>query len=253
MVGLIILGIIVAIIAVILLVPVGADIGYENGEMRLSAKVCGMLLQLLPKKPPDETKPKKEKKPKKKKEKKAPDPNKPPKEKKKLKLEFNLDEILGLVKAVLRGFGKFGKVQVDRFMLHYTAGGGDPYATAMTYNYVNAALSSLAPICREKFNVKSSDVWTDVDFSLEKMKVDFGLCIVIRLGQVFRMAFAILFGALGILIKNKFRLTVEKFKRRKEEKAERKLLPAEGETQETDTKDNTEQNIQENERTDSNG
>ena len=64
MVGLIILGVIVAIIVIIMLVPVGADVGYEGGELRVSAKVSGILLQLIPKKPVDETKPKKEKKPK---------------------------------------------------------------------------------------------------------------------------------------------------------------------------------------------
>ena len=67
MVGLIILGVIVAIIAAIMLVPVGADISYINGELKVSAKVCGILLQLIPKQPADEMaqkhkKPKKEKK-----------------------------------------------------------------------------------------------------------------------------------------------------------------------------------------------
>ena len=65
MVGWIILGVIVLIITVINLIPVGADIGYENGKLHVSAKAAGILLQLFPRKPRDETKPKKEKKPKK--------------------------------------------------------------------------------------------------------------------------------------------------------------------------------------------
>lgn len=249
MVGLIILGVIIAIIALIMLIPVGADVGYEDGAFHLSAKVCGMLLQLLPKKPQDESKPKKEKKPKKKK--KTAKPKKPPKEKKKRKLEFSRDELLELGKALLRGLGKFGKITVDRFHLHYTAGGDDPYNTAVTYNYVNAALSTLAPLCREKFIVKESDVQTEVDFTADKMKIDFGLCFVIRIGQIFRMAFAILFGALGILIKNKIRLTREKIKARKEAKTEEKSLP-EAETAQNNNIENKE-NIQEDERMDSNG
>ena len=48
MVGLIILGVIIAIIVAIMLVPVGADVAYEGGELRLSAKVCGMLLFMMP-------------------------------------------------------------------------------------------------------------------------------------------------------------------------------------------------------------
>ncbi|MBQ6048029.1 MAG: hypothetical protein IJL40_01700, partial [Oscillospiraceae bacterium] len=77
MTALIVIGIIVLIIALIMLIPVGADIGYEDGVFSLSAKVLGILIKLFPK---DESKPKKEK-PGKKKEK------KPKKEKKKKKEE----------------------------------------------------------------------------------------------------------------------------------------------------------------------
>lgn len=256
MAGLIVLGVIVGIIALIMLIPVGADVGYENGELSVSAKVCGVMLKLLPKEEPGEgaeKKPKKEKKkkPKKKKEK-PPEPEGEEKPKKKKKLNLNADELFGLVKAAFRGLGKFGRVRVDRFLLHYTAGGDDPYSTAMTYNYVNAALSSLGPICREKFIVKQSDVWTDVDFTLDKMKIDFGICLVIRIGQVFRMAFAVLFGILGILIKNKFRLLREGIAAKREARRERRQAAAEG--REEENTENTEtENIQDDERKVSNG
>ena len=249
MVWLIVLGVIIGIIALIMLIPVGADVGYENGELSLSAKVCGIMLKLLPRKPADESKPKKEKKSKKEKKPKEPGPEQAPKPRKKLNLQLNMDEILALVKAVLRGFGKFGKLTVDRFMLHYVAAGSDPYATAMTYNYVNAALSSLAPICAERFIVKDCDVWTNIDFTEEKTRIDFGLCVVIRIGQVFRMVFAILFGALWILIKNKFRLLKEK---RKNRGSGNEASP-EGQPEEANTENETEENIQQEERMDSNG
>lgn len=225
MIGWIILGVIVALITLIMLIPIGADVNYEDGELTLSAKVCGILLQLIPKKPADESKPKKEKKPKK--------PKKPKKEKKaktaeaegtekprkKLKLSFNRDEILGLIKAVIKGFGIFGrKLNVDRFMLHYVAGGKDPYNTAMTYGYVNGALSSLAPMCSKRFDVKDCSVWTDVDFTAEMMKLDAGIALTIRIGAIFRMVFTILFGALWILIKNKVRLLIEKLRNKKQAK-----------------------------------
>ena len=254
MVGLIILGVIVVLVIAIMLVPVGADVAYEGGELRLSAKVCGMLLQLIPKPPADETKPKKEKKPKK--------PKKPKKKKKqteeqagtgeekpkkKLDLDFSLEEIFGLVKSVLRGLGRFGrKLSVDRFLLHYTAAGKDPYNTAMTFGYVNGALTTLAPICRRTFDAKDVDVWTDVDFTTEKTKVDFGVALTIRIGQIFGVVFSILFGALGILIKHKIR----KFK---EKRANKKAgIPENGEAAAENRKENT-KNIQPEERTDSNG
>lgn len=251
MVGLIILGVIVAIIVAIMLVPVGADVAYEGGELRLSAKVCGILLQLIPKPPADETKPKKEKKPKKpKKKKKQPEEQAQTgeeKPKKKLDLDFSMDEILGLVKSVLRGLGRFGrKLSVDRFLLHYTAAGKDPYNTAMTFGYVNGALTTLAPICRRTFDTKDVDVWTDVDFTTEKMKVDFGVALTIRIGQIFGVVFTILFGALGIFIKHKFR----KFK---EKRANKKAGIPENADAAAENKEENFKNIQAEERTDSNG
>ena len=251
LVGLIILGVIVAIIVAIMLVPVGADVAYEGGELRLSAKVCGMLLQLIPKPPADETKPKKEKKPKKpKKKKKQPEEQAQTgeeKPKKKLDLDFSMDEILGLVKSVLRGLGRFGrKLSVDRFLLHYTAAGKDPYNTAMTFGYVNGALTTLAPICRRTFDAKDVDVWTDVDFTTEKTKVDFGVALTIRIGQIFGVVFTILFGVLGIFIKHKFR----KFK---EKRANKKAGIPDNEGTAAENMEENIKNIQAEERTDSNG
>lgn len=242
MVALIVIGIIVAVIALIMLVPVGADVLYEGGELRLSAKVCGMLLQLLPKPPRDETRPKKEKKPKKPKK---PKPEKPAgEEKPKKKLSFTRDELLGLLKSVLKGLGRFRrKLSIDSFMLHYTAAGKDPYDTAMTLAYVNAALSSLGAICYERFRVKQSDVWTDVDFTTERMSLDVGLALTIRIGQIFGVIFSIAFGALGILIKNKLRLRREK-----------RLQMKDGATRQVvNIEDIKQENIQAEERMDSNG
>ncbi len=250
MVGLIILGVFVAIIVFICVVPVGADVGYEGGELHVSAKAAGILLQLYPKKPVDETKPPKEKKPKKPKE---PKPEKPKKPKKKPSFDFTKEELFQLVKAVLRGFGRFGKVTVDRFLLHYTAAGRDPYDTAVTYNYVNAAMSALAPVCRKKFIVKSSDVWTDVDFTKDSMELDFGICLTIRPGQVLRMVFAIAFGALGILIKNKVRLLRERIRNRKTGNGEEAALPPENSQNSGAAAENNTENIQAEERMDTNG
>lgn len=251
MVGLIILGVIVVILAAILLIPVGADVAYEGGELRLSAKVCGILLQLIPKPQTDASKPKKEKKPKKTKKKKEDD--KPPAEgeekpKKKLALDFSKEELFGLVKAVIRGLGRFGrKLSVNRFLLHYTAAGKDPYSTAMTFGYVNGALTTLAPLCRKTFRAKDVDVWTDVDFTTEKMSLDFGLAMTIRIGQILGVVFTIAFGALGILIRHKFR--------KRKEKREMKKAGITGE--EGMTAENNEKNIeniqQAEERMDSNG
>ena len=206
-----VLGLVLLLLLFVLLMPVGADVEYIGGKLKLSAKVCGILIQLYPKnkkekpeKPKKEKKAKKEKKPKEKKE----GGEEQPKEKK--KLDFSKEEIFELIKKVLAALKKFGKLTVDRFLLHYTAAGKDPYETAKTLAYVNASLCALEPVCSRQFNVKEYDVWTDCDFTSERMKLDLALCITLRLWQFVRVGFAAAFGALGILLRHRRRVKKEK-------------------------------------------
>ena len=212
----ILVGLAVLILAVVLLTPVGADIGYIGGEFRLAARLDGFAIQLLPKKPEDPNKPKKEKKPQKEKKHK-----KPEKEKPKKKLSFTKEELLELAQKALKGLGKFGKLTVRHFMLHYVAAGEDPYDTAMTYNYVNAALCMLAPLCAGCFRVRGdTDVRTDIDFTSDKMSIDFELSITLRLIQALHALLAVAVGALGVLIRSKRR-------QRREAKLARQSRPEE--------------------------
>ena len=82
--------------------------------------------------------------------------------------------------------------------------------TAVTYGKVNAALSSLAPLCRQRFAVKDCSVWTDVDFTENKSFLEFGLAMTITLWRIFGVINSILFGALKILIRSKRRRKKEK-------------------------------------------
>ena len=222
MVGWIILAVIVAILAAILLIPVGADVRYEEGVVRVSAKAAGIRLQLIPrpKKPETPEKPKKEKK---KKEKKPKPPKESPEEeapKEKRAFPFNADEILELLKTVLRGFGRFGrKFRVERFVLHWVATGWEPYTTARAFSIVNAGLSQLAPLCAERFHCKDSSVWTDIDFVRDEMFLEFGLTATIRIGQILGTGLGIGFGALKILLRSRKR-------RKREAKEEARALEA---------------------------
>lgn len=212
MVGWIILGVILALLLLILLIPVGADLGYEGGKLHVSAKLGPMLVQIFPRQR-GEGKPKKEKKPKKKKEEPQEEEEEEEQEKKpkkKRSLPFNRDEILELLQIALKTLGKFGRAwRVDRFLLHFTAASQDPYDTAMMSAYADSAVAALAPLCRQTFKVKDSDVWTAVDFTRDFPEVEIGLALTINLWRIFGVVNCLLFGALKVLLKSK--------KRRKQE------------------------------------
>lgn len=220
---------------VILFVPVGADVSYVSSEFSLALRVGFYSHKLLPKKkdseePAEEKTDAAEAKPKKEKKKESSGGDNILK-----KLELSFDEIIEIIKKALKGVSRFGKLTVHEFMLHYIAAGKDPYSTAMTYNYVNAALSALAPSAAKVFKVSGDvDVWTDIDFTREKMLADVRLSITLKLVQVLHVALVAGFGVLGVLIKNRIRVA----RKRRAEKKQNK---------------NTEINIQTEERMDSNG
>ena len=89
-------------------------------------------------------------------------------------------------------------------MLHLVVAGKDPYNTARIFAYLNAVLSSLAPVCAQRFHCKDPDVWTDIDFNSGKWLTDVEIAVVLRIGALFAMLFTILFGVLGVLIRNKW-------------------------------------------------
>ena len=207
MLALKIIGVLVLIIFLICQIRIGADISFVDKELTVSVKFCGLLLQIYPRKSRQRKKPKpeevteQEEKPKKEKK---PKPKKPKKEKKGPGLMIGTDEKTDLLRKVLEGLGKFASgFHVDRFLLHWLAAGKDPYVTARLFGAVNAILSALAPYCAEHFHCRNTDVCTAVDFTTEEMKLDFGIAVVLRIGAVFSMLFTILFGAIGILVRNK--------------------------------------------------
>ena len=133
---------------------------------------------------------------------------------------------------------------MDRFLLHYIAAGDDPYDVAMTYGWVNAALSSLSQPCSRAFRVKDCSVWTDVDFAADRTFLELGLALTINLWRIFGVVNSILFGALKILIRSKRR-------QKKEAKALKKAQKAQEAAPDTEKKET--ENIQEEERMAANG
>ena len=209
----IILAVLVFIIVLIMLIPVGVDIRYEDDIIRFSLKAAWLKIQLIPKKKKKsgEEKPKKEKKPKKEEE---PGKEEPAGEKKELSFPFNFQEVVELLKAVIQNLGGFSrKMSVERFVLHWICPGAwDPYLMARFFGVVNAELSALAPLCSERFHCHDSSVWTDIDFVREDMKFEFCLVMTIRIGQIVVMGLKTWHDLLRIYLRSK--------KRRKQEKKE---------------------------------
>ena len=251
MVGWIILGVIVLIIAGINQIRIGADISYEEGVFALSAKVAGVMLQILPKQDKGEKKPKKEKRPKKKKGKKSEAKESEPKEKKGLPLGMNKEELFELAKAILHHFARFPrKFRIDRFKFHVLVAGLDPYENAMTYAYLNEALSILLPLARRGFRVKSSDVRTDVNFAEDHFRLDFAAGLSIRIGQIVGFILAIAFVGVKFVIKSKLR---QKKERRAAAKAQPPSPPETEHKTENEIEKEKDKDIKPEERMDSNG
>jgi len=201
--ALIICGSIVLFIALVMMIRVGVDFSYIESALRLNIRICGFPLKVLPREGE-----KLKKKSKAKSEKKQGDGEES--EKKSFSLPFNKDEIIALLKALFRGIGRFGrKLKVEKFHLHYTAGGSDPYKTAVTFGSVNAVLSAVAPICAARVRVRDCDVWTNIDFMSEKTKLDAAVIVSIRIGQAVAAALRIAFAALKIFRQNRRRLRAE--------------------------------------------
>ena len=204
-----------ALIVLVCLLRVGADVSYEDDVLTLKVVAGLVTLTLLPKKP----KPEKKKKPKKEKKKKKPEKEDKPKEKSKLSLSF----LFGVAKLALQAVNTFRrKLHVDVFRLVFIAGGSDPYDVAMLAGRVRAALDGLYPLARRALIIRERDVRVGADFMAEKPAVAGRLKLTIRIGQVLGIGIVFAFRALVLLLKDK-----KKQKDSKPQKEKRKPSEAE--------------------------
>lgn len=205
----VVLLIILAIIILILIVPFGAAVSYEGGELYAAIRVFCFNLRILPKKdkPEKEKKPKKEKPKKPKKEKKKKKKEEEPAEggeKQKKKLPFSLSqipELLKIVLDVLSGFRR--KLTVNYFKLHLLVGTDDPYSTAVMYGAICTVLGMLESKQGTAFNVVKSDVAVAPDFNSEEMSADAAITLTISLGRILAVVLAAAWRVLKLIIKNK--------------------------------------------------
>lgn len=150
------LTIIIIILCLISFCPVGASASYESGVFYLAAKAGPIKITLFPKKAGARKEPDRE----------ETEIEKAEAEPKKDKAKLSFSEIMDLIKMGVRALGRFKKrLSVDEFILHYTCVSDDPYAAAMRYGAVSAALGALLPLIEQAVNFRKKDITVDVDFN----------------------------------------------------------------------------------------
>ena len=169
------LAIIVLVLVLILLTPVGADVSFISGELRVCAKIWCFRLTLIPARP---RRPKREKR-------KKPEKQRPGTSEKKPKPKLGKEDILEIVRLGLETLGALRRrLSIDRFMLHLTVGSDDPFDAVKSYGTVNAAIGAALPLLHRAFNVRNEDIGTQIDFASEKMSADAQLIATFRIGQL---------------------------------------------------------------------
>lgn len=169
MLALIIIGCILAFLALLLLLPVGFRADYDAQGLRLRLKVACFRFLLYP----GREKPKKEKK---RKEKRAKgDTAQPSQEEQgdKGKKPGDLKWLLELIQPGLVALGKLRrKLKITLMRVDYSIGGAsDPADAAIRYGIISAGGGVLFPLLNTAFDVRHWDVNVGVDFQREQSLV----------------------------------------------------------------------------------
>ena len=205
----IVLAAVLCVFVVIMLLPVGGSVVYDENGAVVKILVGAIRIQVLPR-----TKPAKSKNDKK------PKQAKPKKEKKKseevpaeaaAKKGGKLPMLLDFVQLGIRFLGSFRrKLLIRELKLYVTYGGDDPAKAAVSYGNSCAAAHGILPLLHQIFHIRKQDVRLIFDETSDTMKIYAQAALSIRIGQV--LALAVRYGvqALQILLKHKSKTNEEK-------------------------------------------
>jgi len=178
--------IIFGVLVLLLLVPIGVDVEYSEGRVRLYFRIAWFTRTVYP----TEKKADKTKKPKKTKKKQT----------KKKSLDVEKDEILDGISLVIASLKKL-RFSVHRLKLHFISAFPDPYQTAMVYGYACAAVNTL-----DLANRKNADVQLAVDFEEEQYYLDIYLSVTIRIYYILKFAVCLAVGAIPLMLRRRKRI-----------------------------------------------
>ena len=175
-----VLGIILAVFIVLLVLPVGVGVAYDDQagpQVRLLAGPVKILVYPRKKKEHPKKKSKKKAQPKPEQE---PKPQEQPK-----KSSFTVQDCL----AFLRLFSDMTaslkrKLVLEVLTVHVTFGGKDAASIALNYGRAWALIGILTPVIENNFSVKSRDIQAFCDYTEEKMGIEVLFAVRMRIGQM---------------------------------------------------------------------
>ena len=188
-----ILAVLALLILLLCLLRLGVRASWGT-ELRVTAILGPVRLQLVPKKekkpkPPKKETPKKEKAEKPRKER-QPLP-KPGKE----DIWEALQRLLPALKKALRKLGR--GIRIDPLRVSLVLGGkNDPADAAEKFGYLQAAIWAGMPQLERWMHIPDPRLHTDVDFDAEETKFSGEAAVTLRLGTLFAVGFALLIPAL---------------------------------------------------------
>lgn len=187
MTALYILGVIAALIALLCLIPVGAEIRYDEAGFALAVRAGSVSVRIGGRGQEKEKKPKKQK-PEKPRE---PKPEKPRK-------KGGLPPFPVLKMLAEHGFRTLGRIvsrlHVDVLKIHFVSAFDDPAAAAMAYGTAGTAMEVLLSLGGGR--IRRADLRADVDFDSSTPRLDFMLRLTIRIGGLLGAALRFGFGFL---------------------------------------------------------
>ena len=171
------IGIILVLLLLLLIVPVGADVRYEDA-VTLKLKIGLLKVTLIPGK--------KNKAPKEKKQKSG---RKVGKAKEKPKQKLTVQDILTLARIGLDALGRLRRsLSIDVLRLHVRVSADDPYDAVIRYGALNAGLGALAPLAHQALHIRNEDVRTDVDVQGGEGDIDFRLQATLQIWEILWIA-----------------------------------------------------------------
>lgn len=178
-----------ALLALLGLVRVGVEAEYA-AALTVRARVGPVRIAVLPR-------PERPEKPKKEKKKKPPAEGEGQAAEKPKRPKPDLKTLTALARLGLQAANRFRRrLTVERLRLLFVAGAPDPSDTALQYARVLAALGSLQPLAERALRIRTQDIQVGADFTAEKPRIEAGLALTIRVGQLAAIGAAFGFGYL---------------------------------------------------------